>query len=838
MRTATILPASAMDPDQQFAVILLGTLTTASLLSPLAIKLSTVLSEWSEVVGSVGEELEKMSRPFFALIEGMTGVGKSTLAQRIAKDVKDNKLLQGFHVVIYLDLQTRDFCNCRSIYELLDSYLQVSQADKARVYQWATQKPEAILFVIDGWDKFVSESRNLISMIVKRESFPESSVIVTSRPSYVNRVPTPDIHFQIEGLKDYHVVHDFIRSYSKNMEIAYVDTLVEYLKSHKAVWRMCCNPGLAVKTLEFYKANKYLVPEAVTTLVNAVVSKVVCQEHARNTRNKTPSEPSFIHKLSKKVQMKFLHCCKLAVADLLNSVLDEMSVSHHLLSESVAELYDVTGLGVLEVVSLHGRHHEGQPLYYFLDTTIQEFMAAYCVTQMPVVNQQKFFVDNLQRLTQKPGNFCEYYFGLACQVQETQFNAVKLGLPCTVRSLVHGLTSAGELIEEYLFLILSCLHETQEPSLVKKCASKHEELLSMKLGGRDRNLTDHECSLLAFFIFNSGIQNWRCRFITHEQKLKTEHLSFLCTGSSQTAIKLDLIESSSTFSIEATGQSKSTKKSVYSPHFVYCKSIKDTLHRIFQFNSPVTVHSDCSDPGYTSYISCRCLQEQFDSAIIFEPTHVVHCIDLPLRNKSRNEADTRHLRERHDMKRMEVIQLSTPYLNSVRFMLPGTTEEVLVKLSSEWEPSPMESRIAKEIGGDIFNEGKLVKCVKQEDRTKAQIVVPDLPLPRKGRGNSSQKQNETLVAEQQGQEPQPARAEVQKESWAVTAEHLGATSQAVTSFATQAIAVEQGVQQSSPKKQAAKPGTVLFSVSVQLYIGCMSSNVSCLYLYVASESVD
>lgn len=80
------------------------------------------------------------------------------------------------------------------------------------------------------------------------------------------------------------------------------------------------------------------------------------------------------------------------MADLLNNVLDEVSVSHHLLSESVAELYDVTGLGVLEAVSLHGRHHEGQPLYYFLDTTIQEFMAAYCVTQMPVVNQQKFLL--------------------------------------------------------------------------------------------------------------------------------------------------------------------------------------------------------------------------------------------------------------------------------------------------------------------------------------------------------------------------------------------------------------------------------------------------------------
>ena len=579
--------------------------------------------------------------------------------------------------------------------------------------------------------------------MVKRELFTELSVILTSRPSACDKVATPDIHLRIDGLdvsRDFHGVYDFIRQCLRNMEIAIVDPLIEYLKAHQAVLHMCCNPGLAVKTLEVYKANRYLVPEAVTTLVNAVILKVVCQEQARKGRIETVSEPSYINKLPRNAQVEFLHGCKLAMADLLNPELDTMSVSHLLLSEGIAGLHDITRLGVIEAVSVPGRQHraKGQPLYKFLHTTIQEFMATYYISQIPIVNQQKFFVDNLHKLTETSGNVCEFYFGLACQDQETHFNAVKLGLPCTVQTLLHAPTTDGELNVNRLFLILRCLYETQEPSLVKKCANKHVELLTMKFGGPGRNLTDHECSMTAFFIYNSGIQNWRCQYITSEQKHRAEYLSFLCTSSSQAAVKVDMIESSSTFLIEPTDHSKPTKISVYSPHFVYRKSIKDTLHRIFQFSSPVTVHSDCSEPGYTSYISCRCLQEAFNSSIILE-----HCIDLPLRNKSKYEADNRHLKESHDSKRMEVIQLSTPYLNSVRFMLPGTREEMLVKLSNEWEPSPMESRIAKEIGGDIFNEENLVQCSEHRDRTKPEVVVPDLPLPRKQRGNSSPKQNQT-----------------------------------------------------------------------------------------------
>ena len=127
-------------------------------------------------------------------------------------------------MVIYLDLQSRELCDCQSFYDLLESsYLQVSQADKENVYQRVSQKPNAVLFVIDGWDEFVSERDNLISMIVKRESFYQSSVIVTSRPSNVNGVPKPDIHFRIEGLQvsqHYPEVYEFIREYSRNMEIA------------------------------------------------------------------------------------------------------------------------------------------------------------------------------------------------------------------------------------------------------------------------------------------------------------------------------------------------------------------------------------------------------------------------------------------------------------------------------------------------------------------------------------------------------------------------------------------------------------------------------------------
>ena len=777
--------------------------------------------------GEAFEKLQKMDHVQLIFIEGNQGVGKSALLCKLSEAAAKNQLFQEYAMVIPLDLKSPVLWKVCSFEDICIQYLDVPQHYRAVFFDILRNKPQQVLIILDCWDEFIERNRqwnqSFISAIVKERG---TSVIVASRPSCMHKLyklAFPDVHLLIEGFKYIpltgrvtpNLMFKFIQQKSVEKGITSVDAerLLEYLGHHEAVYKMCHVPCLAIHLLEVYKVNRYLLPETVTGLVNSVVLKIIQQGLTEENR----IELNHINKLPPDTLVRFKHSCTLALADLLNGdCLDARSVSYLLLGEGIAGLQDITGLGLVEAATSSGRV-ENQQLYAFLHPTVRDFMAAYCLTQAPIVNQQNFFVNHLQKVAKSSDNFCEYYFGLAYLNKETWFNTAKLGLPCSIECLLHELTSDNELSKKHLLYILSCLHETQEPSLVKKCASKHEELLSMKLGGSDQILTDHECSLLAFFMLNSGIQEWRCKFVNSEQKRKAEFLSFLSTSSSRTPVKLN-IEMGSTFSIEAVNLPKSSRKSVFSPHSLYCRSIKDTLHQVFQMYSPVRVCSDCSDPGYISFISCRCLEAVFESEVVIEPTHVMHCIDLPPRSKSRTEADNRHLEEAHGMKRMEVIQLSTPYLNSVKLFLPGTREEILVKLSSEWKRSPMEDRIVKEVG-DIFGEEKLMPCYEQVDRSKPEVVVPDLPLPRKQHGNSAEKQTQTQTAKHQGQRDQATTAEGLRQSWAVTAEHFGSTSQIVGSFATQATAVEQGAQQSSSKKQAAKPGTVLYSVSIRnLYL--------------------
>ena len=774
---------------------------------------------------NIHEELKASRRPFFALLDGMAGTGKSTLALKIAIDVAAQVFLTVFTLVIFLDLQSRELLHVQSIYEILDGYFEISQACREHVYHLLFEKANTIhvLFVIDSWDEFITKNeswkKSFIAKIVKREVFPESSVFLASRLSglySVYKLTSPTIHLQITGLEPSSIPW-FMLQKSREMGITQpdIDRLTEYLKYHD-VYHMCCAPGLAMNVLQFYKTKKYLLPETVTALLYSVVLKVMQQELVRSGQMDAVCELSHIDNLPQDVRHRFDSGCKLSLAHLLNNDLDidARSVSYLLLSEGSTGLQDVAGLGLVEPATFPRRHQrpKDQPLYTFLHPTICEFMAAHCITQAPVVSQQKLFVDQLERV-RKSQNFCKFYFGLACLNKESWFSPAKLGLPCVVEGLLHGLTCDKELGMQDLFFILHCLHETQEPSVVRKLTSKHEKLLSIQLG--DKELTEHECSTLSFFISSSEIPKWTCQFITDKQMHGAEFLRFLSTGSSRTPVDITL-EKGTRFFIKAdVSSSKSSKRStVFTPHSLYCRSIKDTLHPVFQMYSPIRVRSDCSDPGYTSYISCRCLEEALQSSIVIEPIQTIHCIDLPPRNKSRTEADNRHLEEAHGMKRMEVIQLSTPYLSSVKFVLPGTREEMLVRLSAECEPSPMESRIVKEVG-HIFSDEKLVPCYQQEDRSKPTVVVPALPLPRKQHGMSTQKESQIQTAEQ---EKQAAPADNQRQTLAVTAEHLGITSQALAngSFAIQATAIaasEQGEQQSSSKKQAAKPGTILYSVS-------------------------
>ena len=810
--------------------------------------------------GEVGEHqalenLHNRDHVQLIAIEGNQGVGKSAFLHKVLEDAAKNRLFQEYTMVIFLDLESPILWEVHSFGDICSQYLDIPQNYRAPFLDILQNEPQQVLIILDNWDKFTEHSlqwkQTFIASVVKGGT---SSMIIASRPSCMRKLyklASPDVHLLIKGFKYMYIpltksytdgyapnlMFEFMRQKSMEKGITSVDVerMVEYLGHHEAVYKMCHVPCLAVYVLEIYKASRYLLPETVTAFVSSVVLKVIQRGLTRKNRTEVSiSELNHIDELPLDTLVMFKHSCTLALADLLNNdQLDARSVSYLLLGEGIAGLQDITGLGLVEASTFPRRHHRtmDQPLYSFLHPIIRDFMAAYCLTQAPLINQQKVLVNYFHEVT-KSYNFCQYYFGLACLNKEAWFSTAKLGLPCTVECLLHELTGDEELSGNQLLHILGCLHETQEPSLVKKCASKHEELLSMKLGGSDRNLTDHECSLLAYFILNSGVQKWRCEFINSEQKHKVEFLSFLSTSSSKTPVEWNIVQGR-TFLIEAVDPPKSSRKSVFSPHSLYCRSVKDTLHQVFQMYSPVRVRSDCSDPGYISFISCRCLEKAFESEIVIEPIQTIHCIDLPPKNKSRTEADNRHLEEAHGMKRMEVIQLSTPYLSSVKFVLPGTREEVLVKLSSEWEPTPMESRIVTEVG-DIFCEEKLMHCYEQADRSEPKVVVPDLPLPRKKHGSSAEKQTQTEAAKHQGQGERATTAEGLRQSLAVTAEHLGTTPQVVGSVATQATAVEQGTRPSSSKKQAAKPGTVLYSVSMHTPACIVRKTyifrLSCMYL--------
>ena len=340
------------------------------------------------------------------LVEGAPGIGKTTFAYKLCQDWANGKLPE-FWLALYVPLRVP----LMRVAERSDDLLQYfgEHCSAADVHIIKQTQGKGVLFVLDGWDELRPSCRlpnSFFPRLIRGEFFPESSVIITSRPGAVSpfmRTNYADRLVEILGFTE-DQIRQYIHCYFKKHEGA-AQRLAEDLLAFPNVASTCYVAINLTIVCYVYWASGFLLPNTLTEVYVQFVIHAI-KRHLKRISETTIDDSSKINvesldsiqavsDFSDTVTVVFNGLCKLALdglqrGDLSFSRADITNACH------VAEEFD--GFGLLKILPVY-RKHGTENTYHFLHLTVQECLAAYTVCQMKEHEQSTWLERNFTNET-------------------------------------------------------------------------------------------------------------------------------------------------------------------------------------------------------------------------------------------------------------------------------------------------------------------------------------------------------------------------------------------------------------------------------------------------------
>ena len=459
------------------------------------------------------------------IIEGAPGVGKTTLAYKLCRDWANRELLTEFSLVLYIPLRVPLMRVAESADDLLQYFeKKCSPADIQSIKQ---SQGNGVLFILDGWDELRPSCRlpdSFFPKLIRGEFLPESSVIVTSRPGAIDhgiRHPIANRLVEILGFTEEQVTQ-YIHSYFKNHDGA-AQKLIEDLQAYPNV-ASTCYVAINLNILCYvYYASDFQLPSTLTEVYEQFVIHAIKRHFERETKIKDNSSVGNVASVQAvsgfgdSVSRILNGLGRLALEGLERGDLSFTSgevISACHLSES--EEFD--GFGLLKILFVF-RRHGSQQNYQFLHLTVQEYLAAYTISQMNEYKQRMWLRSNLSNDT------FEKVFKFFCGMYRFR--------PCTARDIFSSFLAAP--------FVLECIFEGQWE---EECKMIAEETSSKLIITGKSHIPPYRALVYGYVMTTSKTQwhlQWKeCNIGEHELKSLGRHL----LSSTTTLTQISLVQSS------------------------------------------------------------------------------------------------------------------------------------------------------------------------------------------------------------------------------------------------------------------------------------------------------
>ena len=323
-------------------------------------------------------------------IEGAPGVGKSTFAWELCKRQKTIKAMKKYSLVVLLRLREKRVQDATTIHDLF--YHDDSELQLAITKEVVDCDGRNVLFILDGFDEFpiLFRKDSLIVELIQGRHLPACTVLVTSRPSATAdllSVCKPQIHKHVEVLG---FTQKHIEEYAKSMLPNQPDILsgfLKYIAANPGIRGMMYVPLNSAIVLEVYKANRTTgrpipctMTQLYTELCQTLLTKYLLERNDPRAAELLEIGDGEINKFPPSLLDQLKKLSAVAFEGMLNQKITFKKLPG-----------DCDSLGFMNVSTTLYLGRRSIVYYSFLHRTLQEFLAAFHVSQLPHVEQKKLF---------------------------------------------------------------------------------------------------------------------------------------------------------------------------------------------------------------------------------------------------------------------------------------------------------------------------------------------------------------------------------------------------------------------------------------------------------------
>ena len=361
-------------------------------------------------VGSLGNEYYKKSPIKFeevgkpsghhqqklALIEGAPGVGKTTFSWEFCRKWGKGEILQDHSLLLLLPLRDNNLKGTKTPSDLF--YHPNSELQQAVVQEVTINQGKGVAIWLEAWDELDHEPREKASVfldLIHGRILPLATVFITSRPwasKHLRENCGHRITQHVEVLtsaKD-QIEHYISKAEAESQPTSFAAKFTDYLSSNPVIRAAMYTPVTAKMAVEVFTWNQHtesLPPTTMTGLFTAFTLKTLVDHlsthpvyHKQQLKVITFSDiPTYVYK-------QFQDLCRMAYEGILNT--QQLVFSAANLPTGFAPL----GL-MQEVPQLYTDGRASS--YHFIHLTLQEYLAAVHISQLPPHEQTRLFQEHV-----------------------------------------------------------------------------------------------------------------------------------------------------------------------------------------------------------------------------------------------------------------------------------------------------------------------------------------------------------------------------------------------------------------------------------------------------------
>ena len=330
------------------------------------------------------------------LIEGAPGVGKTTFSWEFCRKWGKGEILQDRSFLLLLPLCDNNLKEAKTLSDLF--YHPNSELRQAVVQEVTSDQGQGVAIWLEAWDEIDHNPREKDSVfldLIQGRILPHATVFVTSRPWASEHLRDNYQHRITQHVEILTSAKDQIEHYISKVEAdahssSFVANFTDYLSSNPVIRAAMYTPVTAKMAAEVFTWNRHTEsppPTSMTELFTAFTLKTLVDHLSTHPMyHKQQLNVTTFSDLPADVYKQFQDLCRIAYKGILNRQQLVFSMTH--LPTGFAAL----GL-MQEVPELYC---EGKAFsYHFIHLTLQEYLAAIHITQLPADDQARLVREHL-----------------------------------------------------------------------------------------------------------------------------------------------------------------------------------------------------------------------------------------------------------------------------------------------------------------------------------------------------------------------------------------------------------------------------------------------------------